>query len=46
MEFKFPFKIFIRLSCEDFQTKSIVSKKLFKKIFFSQPSFKRVYKIL
>jgi hypothetical protein len=31
----FSFKLFIHLSSENFQTKSIVSKKLFKTIFFS-----------
>jgi hypothetical protein len=29
------------LSCEKFQIKRIVSKSLFKRIFFSQPSFKK-----
>jgi hypothetical protein len=38
---KFCFKLFIHLSCEKIQTKSIISKELFKRIFFSQPSFKK-----
>jgi hypothetical protein len=32
---------FIRLGCQFFQTKSIVSKNLLKRIFLSQPSFKK-----
>jgi hypothetical protein len=36
----------IPLCSENFQTKNIVSKKLFKSIFFSQDSFKKDYEIL
>jgi hypothetical protein len=41
MVFKFSFKRFIHVGCEKIQTKSIVFEKLFKRIFFSQPSFKK-----
>jgi hypothetical protein len=36
----------IHLSYEKFQTKSIAFKKLLKRIFFSQHSFKKDYKSL
>jgi hypothetical protein len=40
MVFKISFKWFIHLSCENFQIKSIVSKRFL----FSQPSFKKDFK--
>jgi hypothetical protein len=39
--FKVVLKLFIHLSCENLQTKSITSKELFKRSLFSQPSLKK-----
>jgi hypothetical protein len=41
MVFKISFKLFIHLSCENFQIKSIVSNSLFKIILLSQSLFKK-----